>query len=147
MTVEQLEKHAKEYSQVYKKFGNGLWKDKKHEMCMKTVSKLNISKNGPMSIELQKAVILDQAVVKSDDGEVFEYVDNVVVEDIKSNVADNTDDRLKQLVLSAKNEKELNQILSTLSDSQKEIVKDHIVTMQDTFEAQSGQADGKSELF
>lgn len=103
-------------------------------MCMKTVSKLNISKNGPMSIELQKAVTLDQAVVKSDDGEVFEYVDNVVVEDIKSNVADNTADRLKQLVTSAKNKEALEQILSTMSDANKEFVVQEIAMMMDNFE-------------
>lgn len=65
MTVEELEAHAKKYSQTYKKFGTGLWKDEFDGMCRKTVTKLNLSKNAPLSIELQRAVVADQAVIKS----------------------------------------------------------------------------------
>lgn len=65
MTVEELEAHAKKYSQNYKKFGTGLWKDEFDGMCRKTVTKLNLSKNAPLSIELQRAVVADQAVIKS----------------------------------------------------------------------------------
>ena len=35
-------------------------------MALKTVTKLNLSKNGPLSIELQRAILTDQAVIKSD---------------------------------------------------------------------------------
>jgi recombination protein RecT len=66
MTVEEIDAHAKKYSQTYKKYGTGLWKDEFEGMAKKTVTKLNLSKNAPLSIEMQKAVTSDQAVIKSD---------------------------------------------------------------------------------
>lgn len=66
LTVEEIEAHAKKYSQTYKKYGTGLWKDDKEGMSKKTVAKLNLSKNAPLSIEMQKAIVSDQAVIKSD---------------------------------------------------------------------------------
>lgn len=66
MTAEEIESHAKEYSQTYKKYNSGLWKDKKVAMALKTVVKLNLSKNGPLSVEMQKAVVADQAVITND---------------------------------------------------------------------------------
>lgn len=73
MTVEELENHAKKYSQTYKK-GFGTWKDNFDAMAKKTVSKLNLSKNAPLSIEMQTAVTSDQAVVN--ETEDVDYVDN-----------------------------------------------------------------------
>lgn len=66
MSMEEVESHAKKYSQTYKKYGTGLWKDEKDGMAKKTVAKLNLSKNAPLSIEMQKAIVADQAVIKSD---------------------------------------------------------------------------------
>lgn len=73
MSVEELTDHAKQYSQVFKKFGSGPWKDNFEAMARKTVMKRNISKNGPLDVNLQKAVNLDQAVIH-DDGKA-EFVD------------------------------------------------------------------------
>jgi recombination protein RecT len=83
MTIEEVEAHAKKYSQTYKKYGTGLWKDEFHAMAEKTVTKLNLSKNAPLSIEMQRATLADQSVIKNDnflneetiDAET-EYVDN-----------------------------------------------------------------------
>lgn len=86
MTVEELEKHAKEYSQTYKKYSTGLWKDKKHEMCIKTVVKMNISKNGPMSVEMSRAVVADQSVIKNDS-----FVDNPETIDLEPEYVDNAE--------------------------------------------------------
>lgn len=66
MTIEELDAHAKKYSQTYKKYGSGLWRDEFDGMCRKTVTKLNLSKNAPLSIEMQRAVVGDQAVIKND---------------------------------------------------------------------------------
>jgi len=66
MTVEEIDAHAKKYSQTYKKYGTGLWKDEFEGMAKKTVTKLNLSKNAPLSIEMSKAVISDQSVIKND---------------------------------------------------------------------------------
>src|SRR5690606_11549325 len=54
MTKENVDKHAKKYSQTFKK-GFGIWKDDFDSMALKTVTKLNLSKNAPLSIDMQKA--------------------------------------------------------------------------------------------
>ncbi len=66
MTKEEVELHAKTYSQTYKKFGTGLWKDQFSKMASKTVIKLHLSKDAPLSSSVQKALISDQAVIKND---------------------------------------------------------------------------------
>lgn len=72
-TFDQLEAHAKRFSQTYKK-GFGNWKDDFDSMALKTVVKLNLSKNAPLSVEMQKAIQFDQGI--TEDGETVEYVDN-----------------------------------------------------------------------
>jgi recombination protein RecT len=66
MSMDEIVAHGKRYSQSFKK-GFGPWVDNFDAMALKTVSKLNISKNGPLSIELQRAVEADQAVIGDDD--------------------------------------------------------------------------------
>lgn len=76
MTVEELRDHAQEYSQTYQQ-KKGKWVDDFDAMCRKTVIKLNLSKDAPLSIEMQKALIADQAVIKdSSDTLDVDYVDN-----------------------------------------------------------------------
>ena len=57
MTIEEIEAHAKKYSQTYRQYGTGLWKDEFDGMAKKTVTKLNLSKNATLTIEMQRAVI------------------------------------------------------------------------------------------
>lgn len=73
MSVQELEAHAKKYSQTYKK-GFGTWKDNFAAMASKTVTKLNLAKNAPLSIDMQKAVGADQGVVNENDE--VSYTDN-----------------------------------------------------------------------
>jgi recombination protein RecT len=83
MTKDEVELHAKTFSQTYKKYGTGLWKDMFDKMASKTVIKLHLSKDAPLSTSVQKALVSDQAVIKNDnfisqetvDVET-EYVDN-----------------------------------------------------------------------
>lgn len=75
MSIADLEKHGKKYSQTFKK-GFGLWKDDFESMCMKTVTKMNLSKNAPLSVDMQRAVIVDQAVINDSDTTDVTYVDN-----------------------------------------------------------------------
>lgn len=77
MSVDDIRRHADRYSKAYNHGkGFGPWKDNFDAMALKTVVKLNISKWGPMSIEMQQAAEVDQAVIKEDgtpdyiDGEV-----------------------------------------------------------------------------
>ena len=79
MSKEEVDIHAKKYSQTFKKFGSGLWKDEYVSMGKKTVLKLLLSKFAPLSVEMQRAVIADQGVVKDFNGEEtidVSYVDN-----------------------------------------------------------------------
>ena len=81
MSNDELEAHALKYSKVYAKDKTGLWATDRPAMCAKTVTKMNISKNAPLSVEdvhaskLFKAIKADQAVV-NDFGNSFEYPDN-----------------------------------------------------------------------
>lgn len=74
MTAEEIKQHGKRYSQSYKK-GYGVWADNFDAMALKTVTKLLLSKQAPLSVDMQKAVLSDQSVIKDIDGE-FSYIDN-----------------------------------------------------------------------
>lgn len=83
MTKEQALAHGKKYS---KSFSNGNWSTDPDGMCLKTVIKLLLSKYGVLSIEMQRAIRFDAAVVKGDftqmeslseiDNAEVEYIDN-----------------------------------------------------------------------
>jgi recombination protein RecT len=75
MTNAQVEKHAKKYSQSYKK-NFGVWKDDFNGMAKKTVLKLLLSKFAPLSIEMQRAIEDDQKVAD-------EYADNKITFDVE----------------------------------------------------------------
>ena len=81
MTIDEVTKHATQYSQTFRK-GYGVWKDNFSAMAKKTVTKLLLSKYAPLSIEMQRAMMFDQASVKGEvnvddiDSANVEYVDN-----------------------------------------------------------------------
>lgn len=82
MTNEEMQKHGAKYSKTYGQT-YGLWKTDFEKMGLKTVTKLNLSKNAPLSIEMSRASIADQAVVTKFDPSNedtldidTEYVDN-----------------------------------------------------------------------
>lgn len=64
-TMEEIQAHAKQYSKVYQK-GYGLWVDNFNAMALKTVLKHLIKKYMPKSVELNKAITQDQAVLEKD---------------------------------------------------------------------------------
>lgn len=74
-TVEELKKHGKRFSQTFKK-DHGLWVDDFDSMALKTVIKANLSKWAPLSVDIQRAITFDQAVVKDVDTQDVDYVDN-----------------------------------------------------------------------
>lgn len=73
-TKEQCEAHAKKYSRSY---GSGkstdLWKNSFDQMACKTVLKLLLNRYAPLSVDLQRAVLADQAIINNDGK--YEYVD------------------------------------------------------------------------
>jgi len=100
MSVEKMEAHALEFSQTYKSKQDWIKKSSKwttnfDAMALKTVTKLNLSKNGPMSVEYQqgpvaRALAVDQAVIRDAETMKIEYVDAVTVSDTaKAQIAEN----------------------------------------------------------
>lgn len=75
MSIDNIKHHGKKYSKTFSN-KNGLWETDLEVMALKTVSKLNLSKNAPLSIELQSAILLDQGIIKNDQGTEIEYIDN-----------------------------------------------------------------------
>lgn len=103
-SVEDVYKHAGKYSQTFKK-GFGLWKDDFEAMATKTVLKLLLSKFAPLSVEMEKAVLADQSVIKDDTGSSFEYDDH---EEIK---IDKEAERFVLMIGDAKNPRELAELV------------------------------------
>lgn len=107
MTKQEAEAHGKKYSQTFKRYGTGLWKDEFDGMALKTVCKLNLSKNAPLSIEMQRAILADQAVIKN-----FDASDNTL--DVETEYVDNTHDSIDPTAVGA--EKERKRILAYIKE-------------------------------
>lgn len=73
MTIEELKAHGLRFSQTMKK-GYGLWTSDFEAMASKTVIKLLLAKYAPLTVDMAKAQLADQSIIKGE-GE-FEYVDN-----------------------------------------------------------------------
>jgi len=127
MSLEELQKHGKKYSQTYKN-DKGLWKDDFDSMALKTVTKLNLSKNAPLSVEMQKAITFDQAIINDSDTEDVTYVDNT--EQIETHTAEELqllldskvalvgaeDFKNAKRIIANKEENSYNKLFKTLTD-------------------------------
>ena len=77
MTADEAKAHGKRYSKSFN-LASGRWQQDFDAMALKTVLKMLMSKYGILSVDMQTAVLADQAIVKKD-GE-YEYPDNDVVD-------------------------------------------------------------------
>lgn len=111
MSIEKLREHGKRYSQSFDN-EKGLWKTDFDGMCIKTVIKLNLSKNAPLSIEMQKAVIFDQALVNDADTLDVNYLDN----DRDTEPVDKLQERVSLLIEDAKSLEDLQKIAKDVPD-------------------------------
>lgn len=75
MSTADVKKHAGKYSQSFK-YGSGVWKDNFEAMALKTVTKLLLSKQAPLSIDMQTAQLADQSIVRDVENNDFEYIDH-----------------------------------------------------------------------
>lgn len=98
MSHDDIVKHAQRYSQTFKK-GFGVWHDNFEAMALKTVIKLLLSKQAPLSVEMQQAVLADQSVVKDVENQEFNYGDNVQNAEFVTVVDDETFNNCKQSIL------------------------------------------------
>lgn len=114
MTVEELKAHGLKYSQTFKK-GFGLWEDNFDAMAAKTIIKLLLSKYAPLSTEMQKAQLSDQAIIK-EDGQM-EYVDNekLLPEEIN---ADKERERIRTHIKESKTIDDLVQCFDHITDEE-----------------------------
>jgi recombination protein RecT len=75
-TVEEINAHAKRYSQTFKG-GFGVWKDNYDAMALKTVLKHLIKKYAPTSVTVvNKAMELDYSTFDGENKEQAQYLDN-----------------------------------------------------------------------
>ena len=73
---EQIDAHAKKYSASYRNgWSNTLWKTDFDAMAKKTMLRQLISKWGTMSVEMERAYVGDQAVIREDG--TPDYIDNI----------------------------------------------------------------------
>ena len=98
MSHDDIVKHAQRYSQTFKK-GFGVWHDNFEAMALKTVMKLLLSKQAPLSVEMQQAVLADQAVVKDVENQEFNYADNIQNAEFVTVVDDETFNNCKQSII------------------------------------------------
>lgn len=98
MSHDDIVKHAQRYSQTFKK-GFGVWHDNFEAMALKTVMKLLLSKQAPLSVEMQQAVLADQVVVKDVENQKFNYGDNIQNADFVAVVDDETFNNCKQSII------------------------------------------------
>lgn len=75
MSTADVKKHAGKYSQSFK-YGSGVWRDNFEAMALKTVTKLLLSKQAPLSIDMQTAQLADQSIVHDVENNDFEYIDH-----------------------------------------------------------------------
>lgn len=75
MTIAELRKHGTKYSKTFNN-QNGLWSTDFEAMASKTVLKLLLSKYAPLSIEMQTAIVTDQALIKDQETLDVDYVDS-----------------------------------------------------------------------
>ena len=107
MTHEEINAHAKKYSQTYRTYldkkakgqwAQSVWAENFEAMALKTVTKLLLSKQAPLSVEMQQAVLADQAVVKDVENQEFNYTDNIQEAEFLAVVDETTFEQCKQSI-------------------------------------------------
>lgn len=109
-TVDELKAHGKKYSQTFKT-DKGIWVDNFDAMATKTVIKLMLSKFAPLSIEMQKAITLDQGVIKDDAGEEVQYIDHEEI------IIDKEEERVRLLLSDCQTIEEVEMLENSLPDA------------------------------
>ena len=99
MTVDQVKAHGKKYSKTYSS-QYGTWQTDFDAMAQKTVLKQLLSKFAPLSIEMQRATVADQAVINDMETMDVTYVDstNEEVPEVEVTKEQTESDRFKATI-------------------------------------------------
>jgi recombination protein RecT len=123
MTVDQIKKHGGKYSKTFTN-DKGLWNTDFESMAVKTVIKLLLSKFAPLSIDMQKAVITDQALINNEDATDVTYVDNEPV------IIDKEAERIVLMIEDAKTIEDLQKIEQHVGPEQFELFSQKYETLK-----------------
>lgn len=111
----KAEAHGKKYS---KSFAKGPWTDDFDGMAVKTILKNTLAKWGIMSVDMQKAIITDQAVINDVDGEDVTYIDNEAP-DVNKEA-----ERAQMLIENASTLQEVDKIFNSCTEDIKVMIED-----------------------
>lgn len=119
MSKEQVMQHALKYSQTFRSKTQWVresskWSTDFDAMALKTVTKLNISKNGPLSVQIHQALVTDQSVIKDADTLDVSYEDNQKPEPIEVN---KEEERIAMLINECKSLEDLKRLQKNVPDS------------------------------
>lgn len=119
---EKVRAHASRFSKNFK-FNDSTWKTDFDAMAKKTVLKNMLSTWGILSVELQNALKVDQAVIKNEDEvEYPDYQD--------ANVLSKEEERMMQMIESAQTEEELNALVPHMMESMGERFNKKLESLQ-----------------
>lgn len=118
MTIDELNVHAKKFSKTFKG-GFGLWKDDFDSMARKTVLKLLLSKYAPLSVDMQRAQVSDQASFES-----IEELDNPTYVDNKPDKVDPDSERIAEFINNVETQDELDFIKGQATEEHLPLIKE-----------------------
>lgn len=123
MSIEDVRKHALKYSQSFKS-GFGVWKDNFDEMACKTVTKLLLAKYAPMSVEMQRAAVADQAIILDAEATDVVYVDNH--EELPESKEDKEKQRIYTMIMNCKQMEQVEALKAQIPAEYQEFFNENI---------------------
>jgi recombination protein RecT len=123
--IDEVRKHANRFS---KSVNNGPWATDFDKMALKTIIKAMLSTYGMLSIEMQTAIVADQAVIKDADTMEIEYVDSPAID------IDKEEERAALMLKDCTTPAEVHTLLKSLSPELADRINADAVDKLDSFE-------------
>jgi recombination protein RecT len=123
--IDEVRKHAARFS---KSVNNGPWATDFDKMALKTIIKAMLSTYGMLSIEMQTAIVADQAVIKDADTMEIEYVDAPSMD------IDKEEERAILMLKDCTTPEEVHALLKSLSPELADRINADAVDKLDSFE-------------
>ena len=123
--IDEVRKHANRFS---KSVNNGPWATDFDKMALKTIIKAMLSTYGMLSIEMQTAIVADQAVIKNADTMEIEYVDSPAID------IDKEEERAALMLKDCTTPAEVHTLLKSLSPELADRINADAVDKLDSFE-------------